>query len=162
MDCKQKDILVAYLDGELVPTESEAMREHLVYCADCLAQLDLLRRSYTALDHIEGVEAPAGFAAKVRARTRRRRLPVVYGTLAIAAAALFLFTLQMNRSGVVAKPASSGTVVVAAGNDATADAMDVLETMDLVDDSDVMDELDVFTELEAMEDSSASGSDATI
>jgi anti-sigma factor RsiW len=162
MDCKQKDNLVAYLDGELMPSEAEAVREHLVYCADCRAQLDLLRRSYTALDHIEDVEAPAGLAAKVRARTRSRRLPVVFGTLAVAAAALFLFTVQLNRPVVVEKPVPSGANIVAAGDDVTADAMDVLETIDLVDDSDVMDELDVFAELEAMEDSGAFGSDATI
>jgi anti-sigma factor RsiW len=162
MDCKQRDNLVAYLDGELMPSEAEAVREHVVYCADCRAQLELLRRSYTALDHIEGVEAPAGFVAKVRARTRRRRLPLIYGTLAVAAAALFLFTLQVNRPVVVEKPVPSATYIVAAADDVTADAMDVLETIDLADDSDVMDELDVFAELEALEDSGAFGNDATI
>jgi len=40
MKCKEvRRLLVAYLDGELVPSEQEAIREHLVKCASCREEL---------------------------------------------------------------------------------------------------------------------------
>jgi hypothetical protein len=56
-----EDALSALLDGQLAAGEHEAVRAHLVACADCSAELELLRATRTTVRSLPAVEPPAGF-----------------------------------------------------------------------------------------------------
>lgn len=64
-DCR--DLLTAYLDGELMPDEQEAVRDHLASCADCAREHDLLAATSRTLK--EGLvlhQAPDVLKARIR------------------------------------------------------------------------------------------------
>ena len=56
-----EDALSAMLDGQLEASEHEAVRAHLVVCADCAAELELLRATRTAVRSLPAVDPPPGF-----------------------------------------------------------------------------------------------------
>lgn len=64
----------AYLDGELATDEREALEAHLAGCADCLRELDTMKRVEDAYRGLPPVNAPAGFEAGVRDVVRSGRL----------------------------------------------------------------------------------------
>jgi hypothetical protein len=57
------DALSALLDGELDVAEADAIRSHLMECADCAAELDGVRAARRLLRSLPAVEPPAGFFA---------------------------------------------------------------------------------------------------
>ena len=114
MDCKRtRKRLNAYLDGELKPRRANAVREHLSTCPRCEAELDELRRLNEALGALPGMDAPLGFARRVRlaaeSRSAGARL-VVLDRLrpALAHAALVLVVLAGLWSGLAIGQATSG------------------------------------------------------
>jgi hypothetical protein len=69
MDCSEaREEFSALLDGELVPEARAAVEAHLFECAECLRQLDGLKRVDTLYRRLEPVGAPSGFEAQVRER----------------------------------------------------------------------------------------------
>ncbi len=75
-DCMEvREDFSAYLDSEMLAESRAAIEAHLAICAECLRELDALKRvddSYRKLDH---VAAPAGFAAGVHEAVRAGRMP---------------------------------------------------------------------------------------
>jgi len=90
----------AYLDGELAAEEREGFETHLAGCAECLRELDTLKRVDVAYRGLPAVAAPDGFEADVRDAVRtgglgseptRRPVPRWMGPLvAMASAAAVL------------------------------------------------------------------------
>lgn len=97
------DELSAFLDGELGERRAAEVEAHVVACADCSAELDLVRATRASLRTLPAVEPPPGFLEDVlavgaadggEARVlpfRSRRL--VLGNAAAAAAAAVLLVL---------------------------------------------------------------------
>lgn len=72
--CRERSIVVAYLDGELDAAESERFETHLKNCAACTLDLSEQRRVLCALSFAltrsPGGALPSNFAATVVARAR--------------------------------------------------------------------------------------------
>ena len=67
LECREtRKWIHSYLDGDLSPTEEEAMRAHVAQCVDCAPAFERLRRSDDAVrSHfeatVENATAPDGF-----------------------------------------------------------------------------------------------------
>jgi len=170
MSCSCRENLVAYLDGELAPAEADAIRAHIEACADCRAYAGLLKSSYDALEHIEAAEAPAGFAAKVKSRARRRALRPVYAFAALAAAAALLLAIavRFNIPSSVTPPAGTNAdwswidVAEAGEGDMAAAEMELVENIDILDDVDILDGVELYYALESLDDADSFQIDAVI
>lgn len=86
--------LSAYLDGELLPREQEAVEQHLSTCPACRWHLKTLRQTVQWTSELPMVRVPRAFTIPVPARAapaarRRGFLPVLQ--MATALVALFLF-----------------------------------------------------------------------
>src|SRR5437588_814330 len=66
-------LLEAYLDGELLPTEAEGVREHVERCPDCAAEARL------ALAYVGQVSRRAGLALKDEVLPERLLAPAARG-----------------------------------------------------------------------------------
>jgi anti-sigma factor RsiW len=102
MQCDSaSEMLDAYLDGELSPEASAAMREHLQECPRCSAQIAETARLQRALRRARTHFTPtAEFRqriAKQFGRPRRRSWGLLWMPLAGAAAALLLVLLWTGR-----------------------------------------------------------------
>jgi len=74
MDCRHTvERLSSYLDGELGAEEARQVRRHLGQCPRCAAELAGLQRVSGALDALDGMPTPSGFARRVRRAADRRR-----------------------------------------------------------------------------------------
>lgn len=60
----------ALLDGELSPEQQERVEAHLAQCADCLRELDGLKRIDTLYRDLPGVPAPEDFEVRLRKAIR--------------------------------------------------------------------------------------------
>lgn len=146
MDCKERDRLVAYADGELDGAEASELHAHIEKCPDCRARMELLKRSYAALEHLGDASVPAGFAARVKSRTHRRlvRMPFyAAGAVAVAATLLLMFAMH----GAAVKP--GGTLTV---QPPSATASVTPEEMAIVQDMDVLENYDVLSDLDTIKD----------
>jgi anti-sigma factor RsiW len=65
MSCKLQEELTAYVDGELSPAETSAVRLHLGTCADCRATEALLRRTVQTLEALPAFEPSLGLRRTV-------------------------------------------------------------------------------------------------
>ena len=63
-----KDLLSAYLDGQVSAQEQARIRRHLDQCEDCRRHLEELRRTVALLQSSEPVRAPEGFQAALRSK----------------------------------------------------------------------------------------------
>jgi len=153
MGCKVKESLVSYLDGELDPAEASAVRVHIESCGECRDYARLLMLSYTALEAIEEVEAPAGFAARVKARVHRRFARVVYGlgtVVAAAAAVLIVFSITARtRDSISFTPTEMAvlTEMTAGQTDATSTYLD-----DVADEVDMFHQFGILTDFDVLAD----------
>lgn len=67
MDCERtRELLNAYLDGELPPDRRADVDAHLCDCAACAAALGELEGLNRAIATLAGAAVPEGFAARVR------------------------------------------------------------------------------------------------
>ncbi len=74
-DCMEvREEFSAYLDGELAVEEREGFEAHLTGCAECLRELDTMKRVDVAYRGLPAVSAPAGFEADVREAVRTGRV----------------------------------------------------------------------------------------
>jgi anti-sigma factor RsiW len=77
MSCKFEAELTAYLDGELNPAATAAVRAHLAGCADCRATEGLLRSTVETLRTLPAFEPSGDLRRNVL--TRLDRLPPALG-----------------------------------------------------------------------------------
>jgi anti-sigma factor RsiW len=98
-DEEKQAILHAYLDGQLSPTEAQAVQAHLETCETCAAALSALRQVDEALATMPVLPEPPGLTARIMARVASPTMPafrlrwedaVVSAALAWAAAATLL------------------------------------------------------------------------
>ncbi len=87
----------ALLDGELTTEERESLEAHLSTCAECLRELDGMKRVDTVYRRLQPVHAPASFENRLRdaqkpsvLRFSRERLPMKRLAPMLAAAAMLL------------------------------------------------------------------------
>jgi len=117
MSCSRaRDSLSDYLE-DLLPGESrEAMRRHLESCADCRTALRREKQLLDALDRIEKLPAPPGFAERALAailpeiHPGESILPRLLRGLALAAA-LFLLVMVLGRAFHPSPPELPGPIV---------------------------------------------------
>jgi len=89
-----------YLDGELGERERREVDGHLSGCAQCRAELALLRRTVEAVRNAGAPAAPAGFADRVLDAIRRESAPrepiavAIWGRL-VPVAAMFLLVVGL-------------------------------------------------------------------
>jgi hypothetical protein len=86
--------LSAYLDGELLPMEREAVEQHLAVCPSCQWNLKTLRQTVQWTSELPMVRVPRTFTIPVPARPapavrRWRFVPVLQGATALVALLLF-------------------------------------------------------------------------
>lgn len=139
MNCKERDSLTAYLDGELTAAEARILRAHIAECAECRAEIELLRRSYDALACLDEVSVPETLAPGVKARVRRRRsVRPVFAFVGLAAAmALVVFALDiMSRMEFTVGTETDDSVAVASAGEGilTAEDMDAIGNLGLLDE----------------------------
>ena len=127
MNCERtRELLNAYLDGELAPARHAQVTEHLRECAGCaraLAQLEGVNRAIGALD---GMAVPDGFGRRVRQAAESARVL----RLEAAAQRVRLFGNALTRiaavvmvvAGLSVGMAMGGTLAGSNGYAAQADA----------------------------------------
>lgn len=109
-----EDRLSAYLDGELVPQEHDAVARHLATCQACQWDLGTLQQTVQWMKELEPVPVPRVFTVPVpapreRAAPRWRLVPVLQAATAFVALLLFFavagdFFLAGFRSGYAPEP----------------------------------------------------------
>ncbi|MGD8626933.1 MAG: zf-HC2 domain-containing protein [Anaerolineae bacterium] len=86
--------LSAYLDGELLPREKEAVEQHLVGCSSCRWEVETLRQTVQWTAELPAVSIPRVFTIPVQAepvpvRRRWRLVPALQAATALVALLLF-------------------------------------------------------------------------
>jgi anti-sigma factor RsiW len=155
MNCKEKDNLTAYLDGELIAAEAGRLRAHIATCAECRAEIELLRRSYDALGYLDDVSVPEALAPRIQARMRHRSVRPVFAFAGLAAAMALMvlalsttsrmnFTLGKKAPVLVATPSPDQGIL-------TAEDMDAIGNLGLLDE-DILGDLGGLVEFASSED----------
>ena len=153
MKC-DRELLSAYLDGELKGRSLGRLEAHLARCAACRDELERLRAMDRVLDALEKPTAPDGFenrlAARLAGETERvvpiRRLVGVRRVVAAVAAAVVLVAgaaLLMNQT-------SRRVTSTPTGGLAVAKPVEVAANGDLLRDLEVVMALADMTEVEAL------------
>lgn len=149
----EKDNLAAYLDGETTGEESRRIAGHVEKCPQCREYLELLRRSYAALDVLDAMTVPDGFAertAAVAARSAAKPVSAFAGVLSAAAVLLLVFTFW--RPWNDAKPVATNDTEtgISAEEQAVVDNLDLLEDYELLSELDILDNYEVLVELDQL------------
>ena len=110
--------LMADLDGELTPAESEAVRAHVVECRECQEVEAELREVAGRLATWTIEEPPAGLKspAAVRPMVRLRRWLPIAAALVVATGAGTMWLASQRDSPVQAVPAAMGAAAEAAAD----------------------------------------------
>lgn len=75
MDCREiEDLLSAYIDGELTPSEAVSVTSHLSNCKHCRQELIALQQTINLLHDLPEIELPVHFHAQVCERLRNVNL----------------------------------------------------------------------------------------
>lgn len=121
MNCEQmNELLSAWLDGELSPTEEQQMQAHLEQCAQCRALFEQLQALHTSCSDMEELSAPDGFAQRVMERVADEpkakvvplfRRPPVRSLAALAACAVLVvgFGRGVLNGGMLGRSAKSAS-----------------------------------------------------
>lgn len=128
--------LSAYLDGELLPREREAVEQHLITCSSCRWNLKTLRQTVQWTSELPTVRVPRTFTVPVPARPvpaprRWRFVPVLQGATALVALLLFFVIagdamltgfqpVTMRRPETQALPVEATSLAEARGAEVTA------------------------------------------
>ncbi|MBD3246067.1 MAG: hypothetical protein GF333_03555 [Candidatus Omnitrophica bacterium] len=119
MDCEHiKELLSAYLDGELSVDQRQRVEEHLFACAGCRQELDELKSVSGLLRSMGDDRAPADFRDRVRARMKDRsrldrflrsltRNPQVKIPVGLAVAGLIALAV-VRQTDIISRPAEKG------------------------------------------------------
>jgi anti-sigma factor RsiW len=93
-----RELLYAYLDGELAPGERARLERELAADASLAAELERLRSVNGALDMLPGHEAPEEFTRRVLLAARRGRRGVLLRiAVPLAAAAAILVAVLFSQ-----------------------------------------------------------------
>jgi hypothetical protein len=90
-----KEMLSAYLDGELSPKEQARVEKHLAQCADCAQNLHTLRQTVALLRGLPLVAVPRSFAIRPAEVARRPSVVPARRTYAYLRAATVLATVLL-------------------------------------------------------------------
>ena len=159
MSCLYTERLVEYVDGEMAEGEAEALRAHTKSCAECKARIEVLRRSYAALEALPMPEVPEGFAARVRARTVRHTFAmprVILSVVSAAAMALLAFGIYWaggeHKAGPSGITGTSGTgaQAVAGVEQLTAEEKAVVEDLEFLEDYEVLRDFDMLADYDTL------------
>src|SRR5690606_6379128 len=108
MDHAAEGTLQAYLDGEIDGATEVALRDHVVACAVCAAELEVLReadrRTGEALALLDVVAAPMLRAQAAIARERRGGMRSLRGIGAASLAKAAMLLLVLAGAGAAAIP----------------------------------------------------------
>jgi anti-sigma factor RsiW len=63
-----RSVLAAYLDGELKPSTTNAVRRHLAQCAECRKRAAELEAAWNLLEQVEPAPVRRGFTERMMAR----------------------------------------------------------------------------------------------
>lgn len=104
--------LSAYLDGELLPREREAVERHLAGCPSCRWNLKTLRQTVQWTSELPMVRVPRSFAIPIPAQPapaarRWRSVPLLQGATALVALLLFFVVagdVMLTGFGPIAMP----------------------------------------------------------
>ena len=99
---ERRELISAYLDGELPADEARIVTHWLDENPDALREVEHVRRTWDLLDQYEDEPVPAGFAGRVfdevgieRPEKAGRRIPVAFGLIAAAASVLIAIGLGL-------------------------------------------------------------------
>ncbi|MCX5673401.1 MAG: zf-HC2 domain-containing protein, partial [Planctomycetota bacterium] len=151
-------VLAAYLDGELRPSTSEAVRRHLERCPDCARQAAQLEETWRLLD-AAALPIQPGFTERMMARIVEekelealearlrpsRRLRDLAATVSGLAAGLVLGVALYSWTGLPPEPNSPVEHEVSR-------AVAFLEDVDLLDELAVVETLDQMNGVQMPED----------
>jgi hypothetical protein len=104
-----RDLLSAYLDGELSPGELLRVEQHLRRCHACADEVDSLRQTVALVASLEEVELPVGFHAQLHDRL------VALGPPAAAVRRVGSATSRQRQARRWAVPAAAAAAVFAVG-----------------------------------------------
>ena len=140
MECREKENLTAFLDGELCAVEEARVRVHLETCGECSRQAALLKHSYEALDCLNVPELSRPIRAGAGGITLRKRLFAV----AAVAAAVFMAAIFALRG-----PLSENGVDLIAARDLS-EIIEAMEHEDILDDISLLAEIETFVSPETV------------
>ena len=122
-----RELLSAYVDGELAPGELLRVEQHLRRCQSCAGEVDALRQTIALVSSLEEVEPPADFHAKLHARLVeqgppasrrtpmarpwRRRVQWASAAAAAAVLGLSLASYQLSSHGAAGLEASGQAAI---------------------------------------------------
>jgi anti-sigma factor RsiW len=147
--CKDPTLLSAYLDGELAPEQSAAVRHHLEICASCKRQFDILRQTDAVVRGVAPLTPSAGFDSafwrKVADHQERR---TGGGWLR----GLWVGWRPALVAGVVAATAVVViSVAIRSQKGPTPEEVFMAQNMELLENFDMIDHLDMLEHLDAVE-----------
>lgn len=163
-----KRLIPVYLDGELEPQETKAVKEHLVSCPVCQKELHALERSWKMLEEWKEIEPAPGYVshfwtkvalqrpwyeevgqriAETLAGLRRRRLAPVYAAVCVLLVA-GIFSLrnywQMRETQELVASLNQEELEMAKD-------VELAENFDVIQDMDFLEDLEVIENLESLE-----------
>jgi len=108
MECEGiKELLSAFLDGELTEEESSAVRAHLERCPDCRKEIEAFRKVSALYRDLEDPEPPADLEERVLAEVGGLRVSEPAADLAVAVAIASKVLACTNSSGLASRPRAS-------------------------------------------------------
>ena len=92
-----RELLSAYVDGQVSASEASRVREHLAACAECRRELEALRATVSLLRSLPQVQPSRSFALAEAPEPADRRWPVAWGArAAMSVAGLVLAALLLG------------------------------------------------------------------
>ena len=92
-----RELLSAYVDGQVSASEASRVQEHLAACAECRRELEALRATVSLLRSLPQVQPSRSFALAEAPEPADRRWPVAWGArAAMSVAGLVLAALLVG------------------------------------------------------------------
>ena len=92
-----RELLSAYVDGQVSASEASRVQEHLAACAECRRELEALRATVSLLRSLPQVQSSRSFALAEAPEPAGRRWPVAWGArAAMSVAGLVLAALLVG------------------------------------------------------------------
>jgi anti-sigma factor RsiW len=145
--------LAAYLDNELGAGKVRRVKEHLARCSACRLRETELRRSWSLLDTLRPVNAPAGFALRIAERVRGAQELLTpyshpgrvakYIRYALAAGVLLAIVLYL-----LVTPTAQEPPVLTELQTEVVSNLELLENLEILENPELLKELDILLDYE--------------